>query len=1017
MSAVHLTQSYIKSSQNTEIQFNVFAQKYQHIRSLGDKPLFKFIKADGNEPAVEYNLFQFQDKVDIISSALYTTLHLKRKDVIAIYLPNCVPFIIMEAVIESSGFIMMPFNPTYTSDQLSRLFPRVTPKLVVTIKRFLPNIRSFNKEVKALLVDASQEEIISMNDSYLYSLSSLLQVPINKELLQNERNQIQPEDELFYGCTSGSTGIPKICVYTNREFTGNIVSISSQVPPDERKTLAFIPFFTTTGHIVLSTLILKGYYHVCMDKFNTEKVYEIVQENKITNISGAPSAFMAILKHPNRSHYDLSSLREVIMGGAVASDSFIESCRQTLHLEFCCSGFGMTELCGLMYKMPSKATHIPAGPVAHYEVRVVDHETREILPIGLAGELEVRSPIMMKEYLNNPEANKQAFTEDRWFRTGDEAVLEEDGFMRITGRVKEMIIRGGHNIWPAEINDTLIKHPKIQEAAVIGIPDKIQGETVVAFVVIKKGCSFDNLEKDLKEFLKEKLVPFSIPTYIFAIEDMPRTSFGKVYAPKLKEIVKDCIKKRWEALIQENHNPVITQEGKEIAQLWADMFDIPINALSRDSNFYNCGGDSFVGSQTVTIIRKYVKDAPFNLLICKQTLGEIEDYIAHPNENVIDTGKILKEDIEKLNQMSEEELFGTEQYNEENENRDAIVITGACGYLGVYIVDAVAKNKNIKKIYCIGRSVDLSELNKKMISMMRNVGLQKNEMIEMIVGDVSKDHFGIENTKYNEMRERSKVIIHCAAIVNWNKSYSQLKETNVNGVINAIKFAGKSIICSYISTIGAALNQNETISEQLPVSSFGYIQSKWMGEKIIEKAMNLGYRVNIMRPAFIVADSTKGICNTDDFIYKFIRVCVMNNIGLSGPALDLTPVDKVAEVIAKNCMVVGKIINLLPQQQVHTEKIFSIYNTLYHSIPIFNYNEWINKFTELAHSGCVDAINLIPSLYVLKIQAKLQSNYLKETNQQIVLNFNDDMISLNLNKLNEIGFFTTSCKGLISRSK
>jgi len=663
-------------------------------------------------------------------------------------MPNNIAYVLSNVTVESSGLIMFQLNPALTSDQLERLFKKGKPSAIITKSFLAPNIRKFNKEIKIILVDAPNHDL----ENNTFSFNKLEKTEPNMELIDSIRDQIQPEDIMYYGCTSGSTGDPKICTYTNKGYTGCTVAFFdyySDYPLDERKLLLFAPFYTTTGHSIMGAMFLQGCYYVLTDAFNPEKIFEIIQKEKINNMPAAPSAFLALMYHLSRSKYDLSSLKEIGAGGAAASNEFLEKVKESFNLTYACSAFGMTEGCGLVYRTGAKSTKTQSGPVKHFEVRIVDRETREVLDIGYPGELEYRGDIMMKEYLDNPEANKEVFTEDRWFKTGDEAIMEKDGSIKVTGRIKEMILRGGHNIWPNEIVDVINQHPFIQESAVIGTPDKIQGESVVAFVIIKSGCKFDNLERELRDFLKDKLIPFSIPTYYFDLPDLPRNSVRKVYIPKLKEMAVELIKKRFKKLEENNTDKPTTEHGKEIAELWSKWFDVPLNSISRSSNFFEMGGDSLVGVQTTALIKKYYEDIPFKFLNTYQTLGQIEDFLLDP-EGYIKVDIHLIKDFYEVKSKTANQIFG-EINTIRNKHRKCVAVTGATGYLGVYVVNELCKRSEIKKIYCIGRSSSIAELKSKMLSMMRKVDIEMNDKMELVIGDVTKDKCGIEPTKLEEI--------------------------------------------------------------------------------------------------------------------------------------------------------------------------------------------------------------------------------------------------------------------------
>ncbi|ORX84130.1 putative acyl-CoA synthetase [Anaeromyces robustus] len=1006
-----LTKSYVNNIKDETTEETTFVRRFLlTCEERKDDPAFVFYKSEGNEEPIRFTFSQLLVAVNNVATGLFKTVGLKKGDVVGMYLPNCLPYIIMEGALETSGLVMFQLSPTYKSDQLLRLVNKGKPTLIVTVSPLLPNIRKFDNEMKVLVVDIPNNDI----EHHLFSFREMMNTKFDIELLNNIRSQIQPDDSIGYGCTSGSTGDPKICVYTNKQFTNNVMGVRDDhaIPVKSKRMVVYIPFFTTTSHLLIASMFLQGIFFAYIDGFNIEKIYQMIEKEKLTNLTGPPSTYLALMHHPSRGKYDLSSLREGMVGGAAASNEFIEAILATFKLEFICSGFGMTEGCGLVYNMPAKSFGFPSGPLNHFEVRIVDRETREIVDIGYPGELEFRSEVMMKEYLDNPEANKKAFTEDRWFRTGDEAIMEADGFLKITGRIKEMIIRGGHNIWPSEIVDIINQHPKVHESAVFGIPDKFQGESVVAFVVLKSGCKFDNLEKELRDYLKKRLVPYSVPTYYFELSEFPKTLSRKVYIPKLRVIANDLIQERFKKLAENNKDKPKTEQGKKLAILWSQWFDVPVDTISRSTNFFEMGGDSLVGVQTTALIKKYYGDVPFNFLNTYQTLGQIEDFVDNPVRWYRASAKLL-ENYNEAKTKPAKEIFGEINVTKNN-NRKSVAVTGATGYLGVYVVNELCKINDIDKIYCIGRSTNLSELKAKMLSMMRKVNIPMNNKIELVIGDVTKANCAIEPKILETIQKECNALIHCAAVVNWNKTYEQLKDANVTGVINAMKIAGQSMNFVYISSFGAALKKDETLSNSIPKDAFGYIQTKWLSEHYVKRGKEVGINSTIIRPCYIIADSKTGVCNTDDFIYKFIKQCIIYKIAPSGVFLNLTPVDKVAIGIV-NYMHSNKIINLIPEKQTSTDKLFKMYNEKYHqSIKMLDKDQWLKQFLEKSKND-LKSLSIVPSLVAINKNYEVTSDFLNGKNE--FLNFENKDMTTNFNKLNNSGFFNKeSSNKLFSRS-
>jgi len=929
-------------------------------------------------------------------------------------MPNCLPYILLQGTVESYGLVIYQLNPTWQSEQLARLVPKGKPTLLITVSQLLPNIRKFDKDIKVLLVDTQSSDV----EHHLYSYKDIENTEVDLQLLDNIRQQIKPDDVLYYGCTSGSTGEPKICVYTHKRLVGNALQMGDTFPLVRNKNfLTFVPFFTTTGNILVSSMFIQGYQQIFVDKFYPEKLFQIIEKEKPTGIPASPAAFLALINHPSKNKYDISSLRECIIGGAASSNEALEHIKNELNVEYVSSAFGMTEGCGLLYNMPVKSSGYPAKPIKYYEARIVDKKTREIVDIGFPGELEFKSEILMKEYLNNEVANAQAFTKDGWFRTGDEAVLENDGLLKITGRIKDMILRGGHNVWPNEIIDAINQHPKIQETAVIGIPDKFQGESIVAFVITKPECQFNNIEKELRDYLKDKLVPYSIPTYYFDLPQFPRNSSGKVYVPKLREIVNDLIQDRFKKLESMNNDKPLSIPGKELAQLWSEWFDVPMNTISRSTNFFDMGGDSLVGVQTIHLIKKYYQEVSFNFLNSYQTLGEIEDFLITPEKSIdIKKDSQLQKDFDDVQKLSAKEIFGDVNPHDQKREKRCVVVTGAVGYLGIYVVKELVKKSNkIDKVYCIGRGSNISELKSKMLTMMRKVNMKMSDKIELVIGDITKHNCAIKPDILEKIQKECSALIHCAAVVNWNKPYQQLKDANVTGVINAMKVAGPSMQFVYISSFGAALGKDEQLSNIVPNDTFGYIQTKWLSEHYVNKGREIGIHSTIIRPCYIVADSKTGVCNTNDFVYKFIKQCIHYQIAPSGVLLDLTPVNKVAKGIVKY-MYSDKIINLTPAKQTSTDELFYLYNKKNYgsSINLIDKDQWLQQFLEKSKNDH-EALSLIPSLGIINMNYSVKSEVLKGKNK--FLNFKTKDMKVNLKKLHDCKFFVDKeSEELISRT-
>ena len=283
------------------------------------------------------------------------------------------------------------------------------------------------------------------------------------------------------------------------------------------------------------------------EHFNALAVLEAVQKERCTAMHGVPTMFIAQLEHPDFEKFDLSSLRTGIMAGAPCAPVLMNRVMQDMHCKEILIGYGETEASPLTHlttrddsierRINSVGKNLP-----HQEVKVVDLESGKTVLIGEIGEICFRGYHIMKGYYGDPEATSKALDENGWLFSGDLGKMDKEGYVKITGRLKEMIIRGGENIYPREIEDFLFMHPKVAESAVFGIPDEFFGEEVMAWIELHKGESAT--EEEIKEFCKDKIAHFKIPKYIWFVDEFPMTVTGKLQKFKMREIAIKKMKKQ-----------------------------------------------------------------------------------------------------------------------------------------------------------------------------------------------------------------------------------------------------------------------------------------------------------------------------------------------------------------------------------------------------------------------------------------------------------------------------------------
>ncbi|WP_243713399.1 class I adenylate-forming enzyme family protein [Actinomadura sp. 6K520] len=363
---------------------------------------------------------------------------------------------------------------------------------------------------------------------------------------------IDPDDEATIFYTSGTTGRPKGALGTHRNIATNPVSLAygllsagvragrtleELAAPQRRVTLLSVPFFHATGcHSVLVTSALQGGTVVMMYKWDVRGALELIERERVTGFGGVPTMAWQVLTSPDFDRYDTSSLTGVSYGGAPAAPALVDKIRERLPERVPGNGYGLTETSSVTtYNGGVNYLERPESvgpPVAVCDVKVVDAAGAE-LPPGEVGELLIKGPNVIKGYWNRPEATAQAFV-DGWFHSGDLARLDEDGFVYIVDRAKDMLIRGGENIYCAEVEAALYEHPAVADCAVIGVPHQVLGEEVGAVVVPRPGASVSR--EELRGFLGERIAGFKVPVhYWFRAEGLPRNPGGKILKTRLRE--------------------------------------------------------------------------------------------------------------------------------------------------------------------------------------------------------------------------------------------------------------------------------------------------------------------------------------------------------------------------------------------------------------------------------------------------------------------------------------------------
>jgi len=456
------------------------------------------------------------------------------------------PVVFFAAV--SIGAICVPLNAWWTGQELSYGLAHSGAKVLVCDGERLDRILPHRAEMPALehILASRCADLpagVTALESVIGASSAWADLPA-QDLPEVE---IAPDDDATILYTSGTTGNPKGALGTHRNFATNIFSSAygaarqvlrrgEALPEPARKVLlTVIPLFHATAcSATLMGAIAAGHTMIFMYKWDPVKAFQIIEREKVNATGGVPTIAWQLIEHPERENYDLSSIESIGYGGAPSAPELVRKIREVFGA-LPANGWGMTETTATVtghsgedyLNRPTSAG--PPVPVA--SLKVLDLEGRE-LPPGQVGELYAAGPMIVKGYWNNPDATAATFI-DGWVRTGDLAYLDEEGFCFIADRAKDIVIRGGENIYSSEVENVLYDHPAVMDAAVVGIPHRTLGEEPAAVVHLTPGTSAS--EAELQDFVRQRLAAFKVPVKVlFLPETLPRNANGKILKKELR---------------------------------------------------------------------------------------------------------------------------------------------------------------------------------------------------------------------------------------------------------------------------------------------------------------------------------------------------------------------------------------------------------------------------------------------------------------------------------------------------
>ncbi len=498
---------------------------------------------------VRWTYQEFAEQVEHVAAG-FLALGLQPGERIGIWAPNCWEWVVTQFATAKAGLILVNINPAYRLGELEYALSKVGCSALITA----PTVKSSNyitmlSELLPQLTAVKPGELKSErfpelrwlirlgtehSDGFLNfeNLASQARA-VDFEQLANLQDELQFDDPINIQFTSGTTGAPKAATLTHHNIVNNAWFVGRQMclTSDDRMCIP-VPMYHCFG-MVLGTLCCVAHGAAMVfasESFDPGEVLKTVSDERCTVLHGVPTMFIAELDDPSFDQFDLTSLRTGIMAGAPCPVELMKRVMKDMHLDQITIAYGMTETGPVSFQTsvddPIERRVATVGRVLpHIEIKIVDDEGR-VVPRGTAGELLTRGYCVMPCYWNDPERTAKAIDEAHWIASGDIATIDDEGYCDIVGRTKDMLIRGGENIFPREIEEFLYTHPKIEQAEIIGVPDSKFGEQVCAWIKLREGETATAAE--IRDFCKGKIAHFKIPHYVKFVDEFPLTVTGKV---------------------------------------------------------------------------------------------------------------------------------------------------------------------------------------------------------------------------------------------------------------------------------------------------------------------------------------------------------------------------------------------------------------------------------------------------------------------------------------------------------
>jgi fatty-acyl-CoA synthase len=506
---------------------------------------------------VKWTYAVFSKRVMEVARSLMA-LGIEKGDRVGIWSLNNSEWTLIQFATAKIGAILVNINPNYRTHELKYALNKAGVKVLITQdkSRYMDYAGMILELAPELLMEESElhseelpylRRVIRLYEKDSQGMMSWLtmlkyQLNVTQEEVMERQKSLDCDDPINIQFTSGTTGFPKGATLTHHNILNNGYFVAERQEITEKDNVIIpVPLYHCFGMVIgnLGCVTHGATMVYPSEMFDAKAVLEAIEKDRATAVYGVPTMFIAELEHPEFKNYDLTSLRTGVMAGSPCPIEVMKKVQTIMHMPQMQIAYGMTETSPVstqtkMGTSLEKQVSTVGQVHPHLEIKIISHETGQVLPLGLQGELCTRGYSVMSGYWDDDAKTEEAIDDQGWMHSGDLAVMDDEGYINIVGRIKDMIIRGGENIYPREIEEFLYTHPKVSDVQVIGVPSEKFGEEVMAWIKLKD--NMDASVDEILEFCKGKIAHFKVPKYVKFVDDFPMTVTGKIRKVEMRTI-------------------------------------------------------------------------------------------------------------------------------------------------------------------------------------------------------------------------------------------------------------------------------------------------------------------------------------------------------------------------------------------------------------------------------------------------------------------------------------------------